>query len=146
VELVGSERAEAGRAWVVLEEGERVEGELVVAETAGEAMAQAVVERVERVAEAAKREEYDHLVSVVAAMVRATMAQAVAGWVVVAQVEAEEAMTVAVTVEVTQEAEKAWVVVVVEEVPEGDGMVEEERGRVPRVGAVKVVAVTEAET
>ena len=144
--MVGSERAEAGRAWVVLEEGERVEGELVVAETAGEAMAQAAVERVERVAEAAKREEYDHLVSVVAAMVRATMAQAVAGWVVVAQVEAEEAMTVAVTVEVTQEAEKAWVVVVVEEVPEGDGMVEEERGRVPRVGAVKVVAVTEAET
>ena len=144
--MVGSERAEAGRAWVVLEEGERVEEELVVAETAGEAMAQAAVERVERVAEAAKREEYDHLVSVVAAMVRATMAQAVAGWVVVAQVEAEEAMTVAVTVEVTQEAEKAWVVVVVEEVPEGDGMVEEERGRVPRVGAVKVVAVTEAET
>ena len=144
--MVGSERAEAGRAWVVLEEGERVEGELVVAETAGEAMAQAVVERVERVAEAAKREEYDHLVSVVAAMVRATMAQVVAGWVVVAQVEAEEAMAVAVTVEVTQEAEKAWVVVVVEEVPEGDGMVEEERGRVPRVGAVKVVAVTEAET
>ena len=48
--------------------------------------------------------------------------------------------------EAVMEAERAWVVVVVEEVPEGDGVVEEERGRVPRVGAVKVVAVTEAET